>query len=839
MKQELLTDETKSELSLRNAENNGVILQNDDISSLAPLSDDYLTTGLKSDEINDRIAQGLVNGQTDIPTKTVGRILKDNIFTLFNLVNSIFAALIIWVSLQYNLIYIKNLGFFLIVIINTFLGAFQEIRSKKTIDKLSLISAPKVNVTRDGKSHTISTAEILMDDLILLNAGNQICVDSLVYEGDLEVDESMITGESDAIVKHAGDVLHSGSYVISGNAKTRAIHLGADNYASKISNGARYIKVSHSEIQDSVRAIIKLVTAIIIPLTLLVFGQQLFFVNQPVPDAIVVSVTAIISLMPQGLVLLTSMVFAKGVVMLSMHNTLAQELFSIETLAHVDMLCLDKTGTITTGEMNVEKLIPVCTDFDETTLVNIISSTVTATGDDNPTARALKKKFSSDNPMMAVRSIAFSSARKWSGAVFDDCAYVIGAPEFITSDIPSDAAGIIREYGEKGMRIIALCKANILNEYDLKDVRILALIIISDEIRAEAPDTLRYFADQKVSLKIISGDNPLTVSKIALRAGLDGADKYVDASTLTTDEMLSDALDEYTVFGRVTPDQKLSIVRILKQKGHTVGMTGDGVNDVLALKEADCSVVMAAGSDAARTVANLVLLDNNFASMPKVVQEGRRSINNLQRSSMLFLVKTVYAFILTIVVLISNQGYPFETIQLTLISTATVGIPSIILALEPNNEPIRGKFIHNTLFSCLPFAMTIVFTLVGAIIYANVVRLNLYEMRNLCSIVLAVNMFFILLRVCMPFNLKHAVLYFAMLIAFVAAVLLTPSFFSLMPIKSFVSDKYLLSYSLATIVVAYPMMILFDKLFKLILTPRVCDRFDKLLNLSDKLNFKV
>lgn len=789
-----------------------------------------IETGLTAEEVKYRNDKGLVNSNMDMPTKSYRQIILGNTLTLFNLMNTLFAiATVIWGSF-------KNAAFFFIVIINTLLCIIQEVKAKRAIDHLSLISAPKVTVLRDRVEVSISVPEIVMDDIMVLRSGNQICSDCTVLFGDCEVDESMITGETDPVPKHAGEELLSGSFIISGSVKARVIRIGVDNYAAKICNGARYIKPSNSEIRNSVSSIIKLVTAITIPLCLVLFPQQIFLVDQPLSSAVVVSVSAVISMMPQGLVLLTSMVFTLGVVKLSMHKTLAQDLYCIETLARVDVLCLDKTGTITTGEMNVNEICVLADGYTENDIINLLRQTAGGIGDNNPTARAIQSYVKGINDWDVKSIIPFSSARKWSGVNFvEHGSYAMGAVDFIMDDVEATSKTAIDKYMNEGKRVIGLIKCNdVISSESLSDSReLLALVIISDQIREEAPDTLAFFAEQNVNLKIISGDNPVTVSQIAKRAGLKGSDDYIDASTLKDDSDIADALGKYTVFGRVTPEQKLVIVKELKKAGHTVGMTGDGVNDVLALKEADCSVVMASGSDAARSVAQLVLLDNNFASMPKVVAEGRQSINNLQRSSTLFLVKTIYATVLALIIIITNKGYPFETLQLSLISTISVGIPSILLAVEPNRELVKGKFIHNAIRNSLPFSLTILITLLTAIWYSDYVGLSLVQTKTLSSAILAINMFMILFRVCLPLNLKRTVMFSLLLVAYILCFVVLRDFFSFCRF-----NNLMWYYFLPCLILTYPIILTMIKLIDKWLDKKQLEKLDKLLALSNKIKLK-
>ncbi|MFR5069878.1 MAG: cation-translocating P-type ATPase [Eubacteriales bacterium] len=657
--------------------------------------------GLTDAEVRQRIEQGLVNHNSDIKSKSIKRIVLENLITPFNILNFVLAVMILIVGSY------KNLLFMGVIICNIFIGTVQEIRAKKTIDKLSLIAEPKAHVIRDGIKQAIAIHDIVMDDITFLGAGNQVCSDAVVIEGECEVNESLLTGESEPVLKQPGDHLLSGSFIISGNCHARVEHVGKDNYAAQITDNAKYVKKPNSEIMRWTNRIIKYIGFTLIPVGIALFCKQVFISHQGFNDAIVGVVAALIGMIPEGLILLTSVVFAVSIIRLSQHKTLVQELYCIETLARVDVLCLDKTGTITEGTMEVTDVLPLHDTTNEE--LNIaLGSLIHALEDDNPTFNAVKTYCDQYDKLTCNHIVPFSSARKWSGASFDENgSYIFGATEFILKD-SSPYQEIIKEYSEKGQRVLMLAHSpHQIQDKELPaEIHPMAFLFISDKIRAEAPDTLAYFAEQGVDIKIISGDNAITVANIAKKAGLKTAEQYVDATTLQTPEEIKEAAQKYSVFGRVTPQQKLDLVKALKEQGHTVAMTGDGVNDVLALKESDCSIAMASGSDAARTVSQLVLLDSNFASMPKILKEGRRSINNLQRSSSLFLTKTIFSTINAILFIFLHFDYPFQPIQLTLISALTIGAPSLILALEPNKERIKGKYIVNVIRKSIPGAMT-------------------------------------------------------------------------------------------------------------------------------------
>ena len=730
--------------------------------------------GLTDAEVRQRIEQGLVNHNSDIKSKSIKRIVLENLITPFNILNFVLAVLILIVGSY------KNLLFMGVIICNIFIGTVQEIRAKKTIDKLSLIAEPKAHVIRNGIKQEIAIHDIVMDDITFLGAGNQVCSDAVVIEGECEVNESLLTGESEPVLKQPGDHLLSGSFIISGNCHARVEHVGKDNYAAQITDNAKYVKKPNSEIMRWTNRIIKYIGFTLIPVGIALFCKQVFISHQGFNDAIVGVVAALIGMIPEGLILLTSVVFAVSIIRLSQHKTLVQELYCIETLARVDVLCLDKTGTITEGTMEVTDVLPLHDTTNEE--LNIaLGSLIHALEDDNPTFNAVKTYCDQYDKLTCNHIVPFSSARKWSGASFDENgSYIFGATEFILKD-SSPYQEIIKEHSEKGQRVLMLAHSpHQIQDKELpEEIHPMAFLFISDKIRAEAPDTLAYFAKQGVDIKIISGDNAITVANIAKKAGLKTAEQYVDATTLQTPEEIKEAAQKYSVFGRVTPQQKLDLVKALKEQGHTVAMTGDGVNDVLALKESDCSIAMASGSDAARTVSQLVLLDSNFASMPKILKEGRRSINNLQRSSSLFLTKTIFSTINAILFIFLHFDYPFQPIQLTLISALTIGAPSLILALEPNKERIKGKYIVNVIRKSIPGAMTMIFNIVALAILCSFIQFNNTEISTLAVMITGFAGLLVLLKVSLPFNWIRCALFFTMLGAFIFAIFILKDLFSL------------------------------------------------------------
>ena len=664
--------------------------------------ENIINEGLSSEDVRKRQEKNLVNYDTSVPTKSIKKILFDNFFTIFNFLN-LFLGIIVFMAGSF-----KNMIFLSVVIINTAISTIQGIHSKKVVDRLSVLASSKARVIRDGKRQEISINEIVIDDVLEFKTGSQIATDSIILNGTVQVNESFLTGEPDSIEKKEGDVLLSGSYIVSGNCAAKVIHIGEENYTAKISKDAKYVKKVNSEIMTSLNKIIKFLTFAIIPIGIALFIVQLNVENLSFQSAVTKTVAAIIGMIPEGLVLLTSTVLAVSVVRLSKSKVLVQELYCIETLARVDTLCLDKTGTLTEGIMEVKDYIPI--NDSDTNMKNILSNIAKFSEDENSTINAIKDYFKDiTNEFIPVKKYAFSSKTKWSAITFENQgSYIIGAPEFILKNNFKKYENTINKY-TKDYRVLVLShtQSKIEKENLPLDTDIIGLLLITDKIRKEAKDTLEYFYKQDVNIKIISGDNPITVSKIAKQVGVKNYDKYIDMSKITDKDNMLDIATNYTVFGRVTPTQKKELVLALKSKGKTVAMTGDGVNDVLALKAADCSIAMQNGSDATKNVAQLVLLDSNFASMPKVVAEGRRTINNIQRSASLFLVKTIYSTILAPMFLFMGEAYPFVPIQLTLISTVTIGIPSFILALEPNNARIRGHFLRNVISKSLPTGITV------------------------------------------------------------------------------------------------------------------------------------
>lgn len=727
--------------------------------------------GLSAVEVGQRVSEGKVNVDATVKTRSLKEIFYSNIFTLFNAINVALALLVLFTGSY------KNMLFMLVIVCNTVIGIIQEIRSKQATDRLNILACAQATVIREGKKTRIPVEQVVIDDLIVLGRGDQIPSDSVVVAGKCEVNESLLTGESKLIKKEVGSQLMSGSFVNAGSITARILHVGADNYAAKISAEAKQHKKINSEIMKSLNGIIRFVSIIIFPVGLTLFLRDLISRGVAWDGALLSTVAALVGMIPEGLILLTSTVLAVAVVRLARSKVLVQQLYCIETLARVDMLCLDKTGTITTGRMEMIGIEPVG-DTSGETVDSALASVVSSDEDPNETAQSILDYYEtrSVEPRAAAKAIPFSSDKKWSGASFsDESSYVMGAAR----SIMGDAYGTIAEQAERlseTARVLLVAKTDgFTEEGDIKGTPVpLGFALIQDEIRETAASTMQYFIDQGVLLKVISGDDPHTVSGIAEKVGIPNAADWIDATTLENETQIAEAIERYSVFGRVKPEQKKAFVMALQERGHVVAMTGDGVNDTLALKQADCSVAMASGSDAARNVSQLVLVDNDFASMPKVVAEGRRAINNLQRSASLFLVKTLLSITLAIFFIFLPWQYPFQPIQMTLISAFTIGIPSFVLALEPNKDRIKGKFLETVIIRSIPGALTNVLAVLTITIIGNrVLFLEYAQVSTICVLTVASIGAVLIARVSYPFTPIRA----ALIIIVVAGIVLGAAVF--------------------------------------------------------------
>ena len=736
-----------------------------------------INIGLTQEQVNERIRSGLVNYDDAPKTKTIGQIIRDNFFTYFNFLNLMLgiAAFTAGVINGNFLNGLKNCLFMGVIIVNSIISIIEEIISKKIIDKLSMVSENKADVLRDGVVKELPLDEIVMDDIVKLSLGHQIVSDCVVVDGEIEVNESLITGESDAIKKKKGDELLSGSFIVSGRATARVIHVGKDNYVSKISSEAKYKKEVNSIVMQSFTKMLKILSALIIPIGIVMLINQ-YLVTYNLPASLYATVASLIGMIPEGLILLTSSVMAVGIIKLYRVNVLVQELCAIETLARVDAICLDKTGTLTEGKMKVVKVInsknyslEECEDY--------LAEYTLASLDNNQTMLALKDYYKGDK-VEATNRIDFSSERKFSAIEFDDYCLYLGAPDIVLkNNYDQDMNKYVEDY-----RVIALGYKKGKLDVTLSNIKEVGYVLIEDVIRPSAKKTLDYFKNNNVLVKIISGDNVKTVMSIAKKVGLDNI-TGIDIGNLSDSE-LKNVIDEYQVFGRVKPEQKKCIIKYLKSKGHVVAMTGDGVNDVLALKESDCAISIKSGTDAARNVSQLILLDDDFNSLPRVVAEGRQTINNVERSASLLLYKTIFTILLILFSIISFQQYFFEEpIQISFITTFTIGVPSFILALETNDKLVEGNFLFKVFSRSLPTALTVVFNVIIVSAFSALFGISHELESSICVILTTITGLFYLFKICYPLNVYRGSLFFTMLIGFIYCVIFQTSFFKLVPIN--------------------------------------------------------
>lgn len=728
-------------------------------------------TGLTDEEVRQRVEEGFTN-RTDISTdKTTKEIVISNVFTYFNLIFLVITILLIMVGS------FRNLTFLPIIIGNTVIGIVQEIRAKKTLEKMSLLNAPHVDVIRNGSVKQISTEELVKDDVILLTAGKQICADAVVISGNIQVNESLLTGEADEVEKTEGSTLMSGSFVVSGECYARLEKVGNESYISKLSLEAKSMgDKEQSEMIRSINLIVKWVGIVIIPIGLILFWQSHFVNGESITKSVTSTVAAIIGMIPEGLYLLTTVALALSTMKLARKKVLLHDMKSIETLARVDVLCVDKTGTITEPDMKLKEIF-LCknsgADGTQTALTldelkSLILDYANASVDNNATMLALKayaaEALTNNTSALhrtAVSQQAFSSSLKYGSVTFSDGTYLLGAPEFIMHEDFARIEEEIIPYADKGDRVLLFARYNGENvENGINgSVTPLGFVALANPIRANAVKTFEYFKSQGVAIKVISGDNPRTVSRIAIQAGIESAESFVDAATLDTEDKIADAVNKYTVFGRVTPKQKKQLVKALQAKEHTVAMTGDGVNDILAMKDADCSVAMASGSEAAAQAAQVVLLDSDFAHMPDVVYEGRRVVNNIQRSASLFLVKNIFSLLLSLFSVILMVTYPLEPAQVSLISMFTIGVPGFLLALEQNKDRIKGHFITNVMLKALPGGLTDVIAVGALVVCGEVFCISDASIGTIATLVLSVVGFMILFKISEPLNgMKYAVI---------------------------------------------------------------------------------
>lgn len=768
--------------------------------------------GLSPQETKLRQSNGLSNIMPPSNTKSEGQIIKENVLTFFNLIFLVLALCLCLVGS------FKNLMFLLVAVANTVVGSFQEIRAKRAVDKLTLVAAGTAKAIRSGQRVSVRTDQLVRDDIVEFAAGDQICADAVVRDGQLQVNESLLTGEADAILKNPGDTLKSGSFVISGRARVQLTHVGSESYAAKLAAEARRnVRSTKSEMMLSLTKLITVVGIALIPLGIILFLRHFLSVFQGLPlrDSVESTVSALIGMIPEGLYLLTSVAIAASCLKLSRKRVLVQDMNCIETLAHVDVLCVDKTGTITEPTMEVTDVYPLNSErFSYDDIEKILAAFYHGEEPDNETARAMGQQFAGETTWRAVKRMAFSSSTKWSGADFgENGRYVVGAPEFIMGDRYDSIRSEAEPWSERGCRVLLLAAYDTaFDDGPLQSAHVapIALVFLSNLLRPDAQETFRYFASQGVSVRVISGDNPITVAQVATRAGIENADRYVDAMTLSTEQDFEEAVKYYTVFGRVTPEQKRYLVRAFQKQGHTVAMTGDGVNDVLALKDANCGIAMASGSQAASQVAQIVLLNSQFSAMPAIVAEGRRVINNIQRAASLFLVKNIFSFALTLLLLFIDMPYPLLPIQLSLISTFTIGIPSFFLALEPNYARVEGKFMRNVIRRAMPGGLTNLTIVLLAGFFTSTFGLSNEQLNTICVWVMSAVGLVTLYHVSVPFTRLRLAVLAAMTAAMLFSLLVIPAFFDL-PVLNASSALILVTLLLACPTVMRFFRVIFDK----------------------------
>ena len=714
-------------------------------------------TGLTAQQVQEHRMHGWTNQPVDPPSKTTKEIIQENVFTYFNLIFLVLAVLLCLVGS------FRDLTFLPVIVLNTLIGIIQETRAKKVLDNLTMLNAPHAMVIRDGKKSQINAEDLVVDDIVIFEAGNQVCADAEVCAGEVQVNESLLTGESDEITKRKGDQLMSGSFIVSGQCHARLEKVGADSYISRLTLEAKAMQnTEQSEMIRSLDKLVKWVGVAIIPIGIILFIQAFVFQGEGFQSSVTSMIAAVIGMIPEGLYLLASVALAVSSIRLAQKKVLLHDMKCIETLARVNVLCVDKTGTITENTMEVQDVIPT-KEYEEgkmCPLSELLGDFTAAQSSDNITMEAMKRYFKIVSGKKAVAKTGFSSASKYSSVTFEEASYVLGAPEFVLKEQYENYEETISAHASKGARVLVFGTAK--EEPDGKPLKEavtpLAYVLLANPIRQEAKETFTYFAEQGVEVKVISGDNPLTVSEVAKEAGIAGAERYVDASTLHTEEEMRAAVLNNAVFGRVTPNQKRKFVQILKEEGKTVAMTGDGVNDVLALKDADCSIAMASGSDAAAQASQLVLLESDFSCMPEVVLEGRRVVNNIQRSASLFLVKNIFSFLLSLVSFVFMFTYPLEPSQISLISMFTIGVPAFFLALEPNKNIIKGHFLTNVFLKALPAALTDVLAVGALVIFGRTFGVSSADISTAATMLLSIVGFMILYTISAPMNVLRGVI---------------------------------------------------------------------------------
>ena len=737
--------------------------------------------GLTSREAEVKMAQGLYNESVDSSTSTVKEIIKENVFTYFNLIFTVLAVLLIAVGS------FKDLSFMMIVFANTAIGIIQEVKSKQTLDKLKLLKMPKAHVYRDGREITVPVEELVLDDVVILGAGSQIPADAVVVDGSVQVNEALITGESDEITKTADSQLLSGSFVISGSCAARLTAVGRNSYINKLTIEATKEKNGEqSEMIKSLDRLVKAVGIIIIPVGIVLFVQQCFILEDGFGESVTSMVAAVLGMIPEGLYMTASIAMVVSAMRLARQDVLVQNMRCIETLARVNVLCVDKTGTITENEMKVAQAQRMYEGIGDDELFRMIGDLAHAQNPDNITMAAMQSYFTERSGRATLSVCPFSSKYKYCGASYNDGNFVLGAPEFVLREGFAKYEEQINAVSEQGYRVLAFARTeDVPTGEPLRGrVQLLGLVYLTNPIRKSAKETFQYFAENGVEVKVISGDNPVTVSNVALEAGIENAERYIDARQLVNERAIFEAVERYTVFGRVTPEQKRMFVKALKKQGKTVGMTGDGVNDILALRDADCSIAMASGSEAASNAAQLVLMDSDFSKMPSVVAEGRRVVNNIEKTASLFLTKNIFSLLLALFSMISVLSYPLKPSQITLISMFTIGVPSFILSLEPNRNKITGTFFGNVFKMAAPAGLTTFVSVSSLVIFGQVFEIEAECISTACTILVALVGFMILGKVAKPANLFHTALIAVMLVGMGYCLFFQKDFFGINEIST-------------------------------------------------------
>lgn len=732
--------------------------------------------GLTDREVQHRIDTYQTNVQVDPSTRTIKQIVKDNVLTYFNLVFAILAALLIVVGS------FRELTFMIVVIANTCIGIFQEIRSKRTLDKLKLMKMPRAHAVRNGQEVEVHVSDLVIDDVVILKAGNQIPADAKVLEGSIQVNEALLTGEADEITKTKGDTLLSGSFVVSGECYAVLTAVGKDAYISRLTlEATKENGHEDSEMIISLDKLVKIIGIVIIPVGVIMMIQQMVVLHMSLRESVVSMIAAVLGMIPEGLYMTASIAMVVSAIKLAHKDVLVQNLRCIEALARVDVLCVDKTGTITENEMKVDGMTQVSENLEYDEIKLLIGSFVAAQSSDNTTMAAMKEYFTEEGNHEVIQVCPFSSRYKYSGVCFLGANYVLGAPENILGSSYHKYRDYVVENSEQGYRVLAFAEVSDIPAGQELTGRseLLAFVFLNNPVRESARETFKYFAENDVEIKVISGDNPETVSYVAMEAGIPNADHYVDARTLVNDRAIYDAIQRFTVFGRVDPDQKRKFVKALQAQGRTVGMTGDGVNDILALRDADCSVAMASGSEAASNAAQLVLMDSNFSKMPSVVSEGRRVVNNIQRAASLYLTKNIFSLLLAIFSMISVLSYPLKPTQITLISAFTIGVPSFVLALEPNNKRIRGKFLPNVLKMAAPAGLTMFISVSAMVIFGRVFKIDDECVSTSATMLVALVGFLFLTKVAVPHNKFHVAMIGAVVLGMAFCVIFIPDMFGI------------------------------------------------------------